>query len=152
MGSFDFWQKWLFGFGLYLVVFGLVLAIFGHSALMDRVLNAHIDPVFWGAEPLPESAERFQAWVYGVLGSVVAGWGMFVSFIAHYPFKARERWAWNCIAAVFATWFVVDTTISIYWSVDVNVLINLVFLAFVSLPLGFTRRHFAGASVAPENR
>ena len=142
MFSFNFWQKWLFCFGLYLVVFGVALSFFGQSTLMDYIFNKQIDPTFWGANELPESAERFQAWIYGVLGAVISGWGIFISFIAYFPFKAKEKWAWNCICFGFGLWFLIDTTISIHYQVGFNVVINITFLMFILLPLVFTRKYF----------
>ena len=142
MDSFSFWQKWLFGFGIYLIVFGLLLSFFSHSNLMNYIFNNQIDPAFWGLEELPENAERFQAWIYGVLGAVISGWGIFISFIAYYPFKAKEKWAWNCIGAGFIVWFLIDTAISLNYNVGFNVIINITFLLFILLPLLFTRKHF----------
>ncbi|NOX87731.1 MAG: hypothetical protein GXO77_01810, partial [Calditrichaeota bacterium] len=78
----------------------------------------------------------------GVLGAVISGWGVFLSFIAYYPFKAKERWAWNCIAAGFIVWFIIDTVISVNYHVGFNVVINIVFLLGVLLPLMFTGKHF----------
>lgn len=142
MGSFNFWQKWLFGFGLYLIAFGLVLSFFGHSTLMNFIFNDQIDPAFWGLKGLPENAERFQAWIYGILGAVISGWGIFISFIAYYPFKAKEQWAWNCICVGFIVWFTIDTVISVHYHVSFNVFINVAFLLSILLPLLFTRKYF----------
>lgn len=142
MNSFGFWQKWLFGFGIYLFVFGIVLSFFGHSTFMNYVFNNQIDPVFWGLTELPETAKKFQAWIYGVLGSVISGWGIFISFIAHYPFKAKEQWAWNCIFVGFIVWFIIDTVLSVYYHVGFNLFINVAFILFVFLPLLFTRKYF----------
>ena len=47
MNKFMFCQKWLTGLGMYLTVFGIVLAVFPQSALMDSVFNNQIDPQFW---------------------------------------------------------------------------------------------------------
>lgn len=142
MGSFSFWQKWLFCFGLYLIAFGLVLSFFSHSTLMNFVFNNQIDPAFWGIAELPENTERFQDWIYGVLGAVISGWGIFISFIAYYPFRAKEPWAWTCIGVGFIVWFVIDTVISAYYHAGFNVLINIIFLLFALLPLLFTRKYF----------
>lgn len=142
MGSFNFWQKWLLAVGIYLVAFGLVLAFFNQTRLMDLAFNDQIDPVFWGTDGIPENAAHFQAWVYGVLGATVSGWGIFLAFLAHYPFKAREKWAWNCIAFGIGTWFVVDTAISAYYGVTFNVVFNTALLLLVGLPLLFTRKGF----------
>jgi hypothetical protein len=140
--SFGFWQKWLFGFGLYLVVFGLIMALFGQSSLMNFVFNNQIDSVFWGSRELSAAAAEFQVFVYGVLGATIVGWGVFLAFIAHYPFKAREPWAWNCVAIGVVMWFVVDTLVSIRFGVGFNVMVNIVFLSLALLPLLFTRRNF----------
>ncbi len=142
MGSFNFWQKWLFGFGIYLIFFGFVLSFFGHSAFMDYLFNDQIDPIFWTQMELPENAKKFQAWVYGVLGSVIVGWGILIAFIAHYPFKAKERWAYNCIFIGFIVWFMIDTSLSIYYHVGFNVWVNIIFILFALLPLIFTRKYF----------
>lgn len=142
MGGFSFWQKWLFSFGLYLVAFGTVLALFSHSALINVIFNNQINPSFWASGAMPENAIKFQAWVYGVLGATIAGWGIFIAFIAHYPFKAKEPWAWQCIAIGFALWFTIDTLVSVYYQVGFNVLVNLVFIIFILLPLIFTKKHF----------
>lgn len=142
MSSFGFWQKWLVGFGLYVVAFGLSFAVFGQSRLMDIVFNNQIDPAFWGVAEPTATAREFQAFVYGVLGATMAGWGVFIAFIAHYAFKAKEPWAWNCIATGMIVWFVVDQFVSLRYGVGFNVALNTAFLLFVTLPLVFTRRSF----------
>ena len=141
MCTFNFWQKWLFGFGVYLILFGLILTFFSQSTLMNYIFNNQIDPTFWSTS-LPESAKKFQAWIYGVLGAVICGWGIFLSFIAHYPFKAKEPWSWYCIGVGFVVWFLVDTFITIYYQVGFNVIVNITFLLFVLLPLIFTKKYF----------
>ncbi len=142
MFSFGFWQKWLFGFGLYLVVFGLIMALFGQSRLMNFVFNNQINPAFWSSTELSAAAAEFQAFIYGVLGATIVGWGVFLAFIARYPFKAREPWAWNCVAIGVVMWFVVDTFVSIRFGVGFNVMVNIVFLSLALFPLLFTRTHF----------
>ncbi|NOZ49451.1 MAG: hypothetical protein GXP37_05295 [Chloroflexi bacterium] len=111
------------------------------------MFNRQIDPTFWGLSELSENTGKFQAWVYGVLGAMISGWGIFLAFIAHYPFKAKEQWAWNCIGTGFIVWFVIDTFISAQFHVGFNVIINIVFLLFVLLPLLFTRKHFIKRNV-----
>ena len=144
MTKFMFWQKWLTGLSIYLAVFGIVMAVFPQSALMDRVFNDQIDPQFWQSGILPQSAQRFQAWIYGVLGATVAGWGVLLAFIAFYPFKARQRWAWNGLTAAFGIWFVVDTAISAFYGVGFNVVFNTLLLLAAAIPLVLTRRSFIG--------
>ena len=143
MKNFNFWQKWLFIVGIYLAVFGLVLAFFNQTQLMDSAFNNQINPAFWNDEGIPENTVLFQSWIYGVLGATVSGWGIFIAFLAYYPFKAHEKWAWNCIAVGIATWFIADTAISVFYQVTFNVMFNTVLLLLVGIPLLFTRKDFS---------
>ena len=67
-----------------------------------------------------------------------------VAFIAAYPFKRRERWAWVGLAAALSIWYVLDTSISLLYRVNVNVVLNTVLGVLVFLPLFFTRKDFYG--------
>ncbi|MDQ7785229.1 MAG: hypothetical protein RDU20_20250 [Desulfomonilaceae bacterium] len=142
MGSFNFWRKWLVGVGICVAVFGMVLALFPHSRVMDILFNNQIDPVFWEGGRLPSEVLAFQAWIYGVLGATISGWGIFMIFVAQYPFRAREGWAWNCFAVAAAAWFVLDTALSALHGVFFNVGFNTILLLLIAIPLTCTRRHF----------
>jgi hypothetical protein len=146
MKHFNFWQKWLLIVSLYLVIFGLVLAFFNQSQLMDLVFNNQIDPAFWPGGNIPENAALFQAWVYGVLGATVSGWGILMAFVVGYPFKARQKWAWNCLAAALTIWFIADTAISAYFQVIFNVVFNTALFLLIGIPLLFTRSVFLNKS------
>lgn len=142
MKHFNFWQKWLLFISLYLVLFGLVMAFFNQSPLMDLMLNNQIDPVFWPEGNPPDGGAAFQAFIYGVLGATIAGWGVFMAFLTRYPFKAREKWAWNCFAAGIAVWYIADTAVSLHYRVTFNVLFNTALLILAAPPLLFTRKDF----------
>lgn len=142
MTPFAFWQRWLFSVGLIVTGFGVALALANGTALFG-VFHDQVDPVFWGPAGIPGGAAReFQSWIYGVLGATIAAWGVFIAFIAHYPFRNRERWAWNCLLVAVLLWFVVDTAISLNFRVYFNVVFNAVGLTAVLLPLGFSRQQF----------
>ncbi len=144
MNRFAFWQKWLLGVSVYLVAFGVVLAVFPQSRLMNLALNNQIDPAFWApSAEMGAGTARFQAWIYGVLGATVAGWGVLLAFISHFPFKAKERWAWNAIAAGIGLWYVLDTPLSAYHGVSFNLLFNTALLLLIAIPLAATRKAFA---------
>jgi len=142
MTKIDFWQKWLFIVALIISVFGLFLALFNQSLFFDLVFNNQIDPIFWGRQDSPEVVSSYQGWIYGVLGATVCGWGITLAFIAHYPFKQREQWAWNCILIGMTTWFIVDTSLSITFNVYFNALFNLLIFTLVFIPLIFSRKMF----------
>lgn len=89
MKGFRFWQRWLFVVGVVVALFGGVMALLNSTVLFE-MFNDQIDPVFWGAESIPGVAQGFRGWVYGAWGATVAGWGIFIIYIAHYPFRKRE--------------------------------------------------------------
>ncbi|HVO71423.1 MAG TPA: hypothetical protein VMT24_15340 [Aggregatilineaceae bacterium] len=101
-------------------------------------------PAFWDTKSVDGPTQDFQRWIYSALGATVAGWGVFLAFLAHTPFKRRERWARDCMAAGIGLWFVLDTAVSLYHRVYFNALaVNVPLLLIVALPLWFTRREFA---------
>ena len=142
MNNFTFWQRWLFAAGLVIIAFGLLLAFLSQTPVFDLLFNNQINPVFWGQPAAPSQVAAFQGWIYGMLGSTVAGWGVFITFIAHYPFKNREKWAWDCLALGMSLWFLCDTAISLHFRVYFNAAFNLLLLIIVLLPLTFSRKAF----------
>ena len=141
MTTFSFWQRWLLVVSILVVLFGVVMALFNGTVLF-ALFNSQIDPVFWGAAGIPADAARFQQWIYGVLGAMMAGWGVFLAFIAHYPFKAKERWSRNCMIVGLLLWYTLDTAISLYFGVYFNALFNTILLALAIPPLAFTWKQF----------
>lgn len=138
MDRFIFWQRWLLFVGVYLAVFGAVLAFFPHSALIDWAFNDRINPLF----TLSPEGLRFQAWAYGVLGATMGGWGVMIAFMARYPFKRKEPWVWNALVTSLSFWFIVDQLISGYHGVIFNVAFNTVLYGVLILPLVMTRNAF----------
>ncbi len=139
MNKFMFWQKWLFVVALIVAVFGTVIALFGGTALFE-LFDRQINPVFWGTANIDDDTRAFQQWNYGVAGGVIAGWGVTLAFIAQYPFRNREKWAWNSLLIGLLVWFVIDTSISLKFQVYFNALFNTVFLVLILLPLVMTRK------------
>ncbi len=142
MPNFSFWQKWLLVVGIVIAVFGTLMALLSGTPLFD-LFNQQIDPAFWGTNAVGESAKVFQQWVYGVWGATIAGWGIFVTFIAHYPFREKKRWAWDCLVTGMLVWFVLDTSLSVYYQVYFNAAFNTALLILTLLPVVATRKHFA---------
>jgi len=142
MHNFNFWQRWLVALGIIITIFGLALAFLNQTPLFDLLFNNQINPVFWGTQLAPQEVLPFQAWIYGVLGATVAGWGVFLAFLSYYPFKQREKWAWNCLALGMLVWFLSDTTISLFYRVYFNAAFNLLLFSAAILPLAFSRKAF----------
>ena len=141
MDRFLFWQRWLFAVGVLITVFGIFMAFFSGTAIF-KVFDTSINTVFWGTETVNESTMSFQRWIYGTWGATIAGWGIFVVFIAYYPFRQKEKWSWNCSLLGLLFWYLIDTGFSTYYGVYINVALNTIFLILVILPLFFTWSDF----------
>ena len=141
MQKFSFWQRWLFVVGLGIAGFGILMAFLSGTPIFD-LFNRQIDPAFWGTGASLESIRPFQQWVYGIWGATIAGWGVFVTFVAHYPFRNKEKWAWNCLVLGILVWFVLDTALSAFHKVYFNVAFNTTLLILAGLPAVFTRKEF----------
>jgi len=144
MRDFNFWQLWLSVFSWIVVIFGVGMALLNRTPLF-ALFDAQVNPAFWGPGAVPVGVDGFQGWIYGVLGAAMAGWGVFLVFMARYPFQRRERWAWNCILWGLLLWYVLDTGISFYSGVLFNAFFNTAILILGLLPLYFTRRGFREA-------
>jgi hypothetical protein len=148
--SFSFWQRWLFVFSLIVVVFGLGMATLNRTPLF-AIFDSQVNPLFWESDPLPAGVNEFLGWVYGVLGATMAGWGVFLAFIACYPFRNRERWAWYALLLGLSLWYLTDTAISLYFGVVFNALFNTAIFILAMLPLFFTRQEFLSSDRSKKN-
>ena len=140
MSNFPFWQRWLLAVGIAVAGFGLLMAFAAGTPLFD-IFNRQIDPVFWTGT-VDGAARQFQHWLYGIWGATIAGWGIVLVYIVHYPFAKKERWAWECVAVGLVVWYILDTFLSIYYGVLFNVAFNSLLLAAAVPPLMMTRRAF----------
>jgi hypothetical protein len=137
MFGFDGWQKWLVVLGCIVTAFGTFMAL-GNAGPLFQLFNQQIDPVFWNGQTLPAEAVDFRTWVYGAWGGTVAGWGVFMIFLASRPFKAKQSWAWWCLVVGLAWWYALDSGLSWLAGVTFNVIFNTILLVAAALPLIFT--------------
>ena len=141
MFTFRFWQRWLTLLSWMVVIFGMGMALLNRTPIF-ALFDAQVNPTFWNLHSLPVGVADFQGWIYGIFGSVMAGWGVFLVHVARHPFQNRERWAWNCILQGLLLWYLLDTGISLYYGVIFNVFFNTGILVLLLLPLFFTRKEF----------
>lgn len=137
---FIFWQKWLVVASDLVVLFGLFM-IFFHRTVLFAPFHDLVNPVFWQTA-VPAPAVAFQGWAYGLMGSVMVGWGTVLFALAQWPFKQRQKWAWNSLLAGLLSWYVLDTAVSLQYGVVFNAILNTVFLGLFLVPLLFTRKEF----------
>lgn len=142
MFGFNFWYKWILSASFLMIIFGLVLILFNQTSFFNYLFNNQVNAVFWGDIPLPSATMMFQQWVYSVLGAIIAGWGVFMTFISTHAFRNKERWSWNCFVFGLAVWFVSDSSVSYFFHVNINVVINILLLILFGLPLLFTKKYF----------
>ena len=142
MNTFNFWQKWLYYTSLFFAVIGIAVAFFNNSILFD--FWNHYLKIWLGIEgEVPISLLKFKTFILGPLGGTIAGSYVLMAFIAKYPFRNREKWAWQAATLSLLTWFVIDSSICFYHGAYFNiVLINLFTLVLQGLPLVFTRKYF----------
>jgi hypothetical protein len=131
--------------GVIVAVFGFFMAVFNGTSAFN-IFNGQIDPVFWGTAGPSGASVEFQRWVYGAWGATVCGWGIFLVFITRHPFRNREKCARNYLLLGLAIWFILDTVISLQYSVYFNALFNVSLLILVILPLAFTWKIFDRSS------
>lgn len=138
MNSFLFWQRWLLTLAIAFVFLGIIMTLPLGVNLFDGLIN----PVFWKDGAMPNNIHAFKAFIYGVLGASMAGWGILFAFIVYYPFQQKERWAWNALAAGFTLWFIFGMYVSLRAGVYANVIGDIAFFVMVMMPLFFTRKEF----------
>lgn len=136
----DLCRTWLIVVGLAMAVGGVGLALLGGTRLL-AFLDRLIDPAFWREAP-DASVRRYQAWIYGVLGGTMAGWGLTVALLVAQGFNTRQTWVWWTVGAGTALWFVVDTGQSLRYRVWANVVLNTAILIAVIAPLALTFSDF----------
>jgi len=142
MERFSLSVLWLKIVSISFAVFGIIIALFNQTTIFQAVFNNQINPVFWTNSELTTKTLFFQRWVYGLLGATCLMVGILIFFIVKNSFARKEKWAWNCLLAGLAAWFIIDTPISMYFQVYFNVVFNIVLLLVVILPLGLTRKDF----------
>ena len=136
------WWQWLLAVSLIAVLFGLVMVV--APGLIKPLSETAYNSFFADDRYSRLSAEdvAFQDWLYGVLGATMVGWCLIVAFIAYYPFRAAERWAWQALCIAIAVWYVLDTGTSWLHGVTFNVLFNTGLLIAFGVPLVASRRFF----------
>ncbi len=107
-------------------------------------INEPTNEVFFGTASPDAAIRKYQIFVAGLIGATIAGWGVFMLFVARHGFARRERWAWICFAFGIDIWFVIDTAVAILYGTITHVGFNVVMLVLAAIPLAATWREFFG--------
>jgi hypothetical protein len=130
---FEFFRIWLLVVTGAAAVAGAIGVLIVGTPLF-ALINPLIDRAFWATAP-DAATRRFQAWSYGVMFAVLAGWGMCMAMLVANAFATRQAWVWWSIAGSVALWFPLDTGRSLYHRVWANAAGNAALLALLAIPL-----------------
>lgn len=146
MGSPKFWQRWLLIASILLAFQGASWIVIG-SFEPFGIYDAMVSGALIGKDSIPDSARPFYGYVLGLLGATDAAFFVLCAFIAKYPFAQRERWSHLAITAGLLSWFLLDSTFSIFANAWFNVAyVNIPCLILFGLPLVATIPEFYSES------
>lgn len=136
-----FWLGWLKITMWMVVIAGIFLALFSEYFFTEFV-NGKLNKVFFSGIPPVHQVELLKKWMLGLAGAVMIGWGLSMQFVVSIPFKQGEQWAWRAIFYPVLAWYIIDSSISAYFGVGFNVLINSILFLQIVAPLLFLRSQF----------
>lgn len=121
---------------------GLLVAFAGNSILFE-IHNSYTQDVFFDGQPFAGDLLNFKNWLFGIIGGTIVGFHTLMIMISENAFKKKERWAYTSLWLGLLSWFVIDSSLSVYYGAIHNlVIINLVALTLIGLPLVMTRNEF----------
>ena len=136
-----FWMGWLKIIIGIIILAGIFLVILGNSQHAE-ILNQKINQVFFSGSIPDEASLLMKGWLIAVSGSIMVGWGSSMLYIVLYPFKRGESWSWRSIFYPLIIWYLIDSSISVYYGVAFNVIINTILFLQIMAPLLFLRNRF----------
>jgi hypothetical protein len=138
---FNFWYRWLLCASILNMTAGLIIAFLPDSFLFSDHTEALADTFFDGE--LSEGAGDMRNFFFGIIGGTITGYFLLQTLIVWIPFYRRERWAWHAVFWAILTWFVIDSTLSIFHGAFFNVwMINIWALLLTIIPLVMTYGDF----------
>lgn len=129
-----FWQNWLTVFCGAVCLFGVVLAGGAFEATSSPVYFT-LDLLNSTGEILLNSAMRFSL---AVMGAVTIGWSiiLFAAIKAANKLdKQSSKSVWNLITLSVASWYVIDSILSIATGFWLNTIPNTIYMAAFLLPI-----------------
>jgi hypothetical protein len=114
----ELWWRWLLAVSIVASVGGVVLAL--GSPLIEPALGAIYEFVFGpGAAATVSQADRVLFNVaIAVGGGLQAGVSAMIGFMACFPIRRGERWAWIACVLGLGLWFVLDTGLSAWYCLN----------------------------------
>lgn len=139
--KFLFWQKWLTYANVLTVLVGISVAFAGDSFIWELHNNASKEVFFAGN--FPAEVVPYKKWLFGIIGGTIVGFHVLCIFISENAFKKKEPWAYWALWIGLISWFLIDSSISLFHGAIHNLyLVNLVALFLIGLPLLMTAKEF----------
>jgi hypothetical protein len=130
-----FWRGWFNIWCLSIGVFGAVICGGAFEATSGPI-RLLLSLLHGGGQAAFDPALRFSL---GVMGAISIGWAvtLFLVIRAAIGLEGRGRPLWNAVSAGMASWFVIDSTLSVATGFGLNVASNLLLAgAYVVALLG----------------
>jgi hypothetical protein len=141
MTSEKFWLEWL-KISLILTIIGGMAMVLIYYLGMTEFINKKLDIIFLNGKQAVMEVGHLRSWMISITGAVMTGWGLTMLYVVNQPFRKREKWAWNSIFYPMLLWFLVDSSVSAYYGVAFNIIINMIFFLQMIAPLLFLRPQF----------
>jgi predicted membrane protein len=100
------------------------------APVTDPLVGSLFQPSMHVSEPMT----IFYWWILGVLGATMIGWAIALYVIIRNAFRHQERWAWSAIISIMSVWYLLDTSISLYYGIMLNAVFNTVLLLLFLFP------------------
>ena len=141
-----FWWRWL------VAVTVAVLVMSASMVVIPEPLRRIFSLLYYSSperiDTFGASAVAYATLLQGVLGAVMFGWGMALLLVLLGSFRRGLQEGWIIVAVSLATWFIPDTTFSLWSGFWQNAAFNVAFLLLFAIPLATTYRTFFPAQRA----
>lgn len=140
--SFNFWYRWIITASFLIFVLGLGIIVTNYTSLFDNLFTTQVNQIFWNTQTVPAETKAFEQFAYGLMGAMMIGWGIMMTYVASHPFRKQEQWAWHCFTWSVVFWFITDVTVSLYHQVHINAIIDVILVLLFIIPLFFSKKYF----------
>lgn len=140
--EFTFWQRCLTLTNVFALLVGVLTAFAGNSFVFN-IHNEQTKIVFFNGSDFSNQELLLKNWLFGIIGGTIVGFHILMILISENAFKKKERWAYNSMWLGLLSWFIIDSSISVYYGAFHNLwIINIPALIMISIPLLVTRKVF----------
>lgn len=131
MRSRTFWITWLIVVLALVLVYALLLVVAG------SVAGSLFELFGFGPDDAIDTPDvrEYLKLPYMVLGAVMAGWAILMLQIVRGPLRDGTPWALTFVSRALASWFVLDTGMSLVLGYPTHALFNVPFAVALGIPL-----------------